>query len=66
MKDLSEALGGVALVVAVVVLGVGLTWVNRDAVWESRAVDAGHARYYLDEDNVRQWEWLEPCREGGE
>ena len=32
-----------------------------EARWEGDAVEAGHAEYYLDKDNERQWRWLPPC-----
>lgn len=28
----------------------------------NQAVERGHARFYLDEKNVRCWEWLPACR----
>ena len=35
---------------------------NRE--WHDRAVKAGHAEFYLDKDNNRQWRWLPLDKKG--
>lgn len=48
----------VSLVVGVLCGGLfGVTATNTG--WKNRAVESGHAEFYLDEDNNRQWRWLE-------
>ena len=36
-------------------IGIGIGKVGADASWEIRLVQSGHAEYYLDKDNCRQW-----------
>lgn len=40
-----------------ILVGVITSNIARDAVWKAEAVEAGHAEYYLDENNERQWRW---------
>lgn len=44
------------------VVGIFVCLAGMDGAYSearSEAVEAGHAEYYLDEDNERQWRWLE-------
>lgn len=36
-------------------------WRSASDERERKAVDAGHAEYFLDDDRAREWRWLEPC-----
>ena len=50
------------VVILLIVVPVGCIWNVRPAShWKNEAVEAGHAHYYIDENNKRQWEWLPPC-----
>jgi len=53
------------------VVGTAVIWVCliclsgvSDREWRKDAVAAGHAEFYLDKDNNRQWRWLPLDKEG--
>lgn len=50
------ALFGALLICAMWGVGVGEA--------KARAVDAGHAEFYLDAEHNKEWRWLAPCAPG--
>ncbi len=49
----------IALILAALIGGGHLGYESH----KDESVKAGHAEYYLDKDNNRQWRWLAPCGE---
>lgn len=63
---MSENVIGGAGLVGIVAHSIFMWWMGRatgkvevETKWEEATVKLGHAEYYLDENNQRQWRWKE-------
>lgn len=45
-------------IVGSLLLGCVVSGLLVSEAWKHEAVELGHARYFLDEEYLRQWEWL--------
>lgn len=59
-KAAAIAVGVLATLVVLLLFAsaVAAAFTQLDHRWERAAVKAGHAEYYLDNNNERQWRWL--------
>ena len=65
MKDKYELLSLLAAALLFIVIGFAfgglVNSLLNQGYLQKESVKAGHAEYYLDKDNNRQWRWLPPC-----
>ncbi len=60
-EDAFGFLSGVATMTLVMIILVWSFRVQGEDSWQKEAVEAGHAHYYLDENNDKQFKWNDPC-----